>query len=325
MSKPSVYVTRRVPPRVLDELATTFDLTYHDSVEPPERVELLHRARDMDGLVTTRSDRVDAELLDAVGPRLRVIANYAVGFDNVDLEAATARNVLVSNTPDVLTHATAEFAIALMLSLLRRVAEGDRFLRRRERWVWSPTMMVGSSLQNRLLGIVGLGRIGREVARLATALGARVSYADLVPVESKEYEQLALGELLERSEIVSLHCPLVPDTHHLISTAEFQTMQRGAYLINTARGPIVDESALIAALRDGSIAGAALDVYEREPEVPDELLGFENVVLAPHLASATNDTREAMGALCVRALSAVLLHQVAPGNALNADGVVLGR
>jgi glyoxylate reductase len=248
---------------------------------------------------------VDAEMLDRAGPQLRVVANYGVGVDNVDLSAARERGVLVANTPDVLTEATAELAIALTLALLRRVAEGDRFLRARARWSFGLVFMLGESLRGKTFGVVGPGRIGRATAQLAQALGAE-------PVFSGRGDDL--DALLRRSDVVSLHCPLNAETFHLIDGAALERMRPSAVLVNTARGKIVDERALVSALRDGVIAGAALDVYEHEPEVTEDLLSLENVVLTPHLGSATRATREAMGMLAVTALRAVLVDGRTPQN-----------
>jgi glyoxylate reductase len=317
LSRPRIYVSRRVPELVYQALRESFELGYHDSERPPAREELLGAVAGTDGLITTLSDKVDRELLDSAGGKLKVLANYAVGFDNVDLEAARVRNVLVANTPDVLTRATAEFTLALMLSLLRRVTEGDRFLRRRESWIWAPTFMLGSGIEGRTLGVVGFGRIGKEVARLAAGLGMRVIYAGRRADPSSAHEYVPLERLLGEADVVSLHCLLTPETHHLIGKGELGSMRPSAVLINTTRGPVVDERALIDALREGEIAGAALDVYEDEPRIGEDLLEFENVVLAPHLASATQSTREAMGMLCVEALTGVLLEQRVPSNIVN--------
>jgi glyoxylate reductase len=248
---------------------------------------------------------VDGALLDRAGPQLRVVANYGVGVDNVDLEAARARNELVANTPDVLTDATAELAIALTLALLRRVAEGDRFLRPHEQWSFSLEFMLGESLRGKTFGVVGPGRIGRATARLAEALGARPVFAG---------RRDDLDALLSTADVVSLHCPLNAETFHLIDRVALERMRRSAVLVNTARGPIVDEAALVVALREGVIAGAALDVYEREPEITEELLSLENVVLTPHLGSATKEAREAMGMLAVTALRTVLIDGRTPPN-----------
>ena len=248
---------------------------------------------------------VDDAYLEAAGPQLRIVANYAVGVNNVDLEAARRRGVVIANTPDVLTGATAEIALTLMLSLLRRVTEGDRFVRRRDPWQFSLEFMLGQRLSGKSVLIVGSGRIGRETARLVEGLGA-------VPVLAGRDDDL--DALLGQADIVSLHVPLTAETRHLIDRRRLRSMKKTAVLINTSRGPVVDEAALAEALRDGTIGGAGLDVYEREPEVDEALLGLENVVLSPHLGSATRDTRIAMGMLCVDALRAVLLEDRTPSN-----------
>jgi glyoxylate reductase len=290
---PAVHLTGPVPAQVHEALERDF--------------ELVERPAGADGIVAMLTVRIDDAFLDAAGPQLRIVANYAVGVDNIDLDAARRRGIVVSNTPDVLTRATAELAIALMLSLLRRVAEGDRFVRAREPWRFSLEFMLGEGLEDKTLLIVGAGRIGRETARLGEALGMRVLTAGRGD---------ALGDLLPRADVVSLHCPLNAETRHLVDTAALASMKPTAVLVNTARGPIVDEAALARALHDGRIAGAALDVYEREPEVTAELLTLENVVLTPHLGSATRETRIAMGMLCVDALRAVLLEGRRPRNAV---------
>jgi glyoxylate reductase len=254
-----------------------------------------------DGIIATPIDPVGDAMFDAAGPQLKVVANFAVGTDNIDFEAARARGIVIANTPDVLTAATAELAIGLLLSLQRRIAEGDRFLRRREEWGWSTTFMLGTGLQGLTLGVLGHGRIGREVGRLAEAHGMQV-----LPMRDLE----RIGEV----DVLTLHCPLTPETRHLIDAAALARMKPTAVLVNTARGPVVDEAALVEALQRGTIAGAALDVYEREPEVTEALLGLENVVLTPHLGSATVAAREGMGRLCIEALRAVLLEGRDPAN-----------
>ncbi len=231
------------------------------------------------------------------GRRLRIVANYAVGLDNVDLEECAQRGIVVSNTPDVLTEATAEMTLALMLALTRRVVEGDRLLRRGEEWLWAPTFMLGRGLHGLTLGIVGYGRIGQAVGGLAEAHGMHVVHAGELP----------LDELLAVADIVSLHVPLTEQTRHLIGAPELARMKPGAYLVNTSRGPVVDEAALARALAGREIAGAALDVFEREPAIESALVALDNVILVPHLASATHDAREAMGMLCIEALRRELL------------------
>ena len=316
----SVYLSRRVPGPVVAELERLFDLSVYDEERPPARAELLAGVAGRDGVCTMLSDRVDDELLDAAGPKLRIVANFAVGYDNVDLAACTRRGVLVSNTPGVLTEATAELTVALLLDLARRVSEGDRMIRRDKGWIWSPTFLLGTGLRGKLLGVVGLGRIGSEVARLAEAFGMRVAYTSRGgPKEGAAYEFLAFEELIRTADAVSLHCPLTPETRHLIGCSELEAMRRDAFLVNTTRGPVVDEAALVEALREGEIAGAALDVFEREPEVHPGLLQLENTVLAPHVGSATHETREAMGMLCVSALRAVLVEGRCPEHAVNPE------
>jgi glyoxylate reductase len=289
--RPVVHVSGPVPERVRAALADAFTLA-----DAPKGA---------DGALTLITTSVDGAYLDHAGPQLRIVANYGVGVDNVDLQAAAARDVLVANTPDVLTDTTAELAVALTLSLLRRITEGDRMLRRGEPWAFALDFMLGESLRGKTFGVVGPGRIGRATGKLVEAFGAFVRFAGRTD---------DLGALLRESDVVSLHCALTPDTHHLIGAAALGQMRKSAVLVNTARGPIVDEHALVAALQAGSIAGAALDVFEREPEVTRDLLALENVVLTPHLGSATPDTREAMGMLAVSALRAVLLDDAVPPN-----------
>ena len=272
-----------------------------------EAFDLVGTPTGADGVIVTPAVTVDSAFLDAAGPQLRIVANYAVGLDNVDLEATRERGVVVSNTPGVLTNATAEHAIALMLAVLRRLVEGDRSLRRRDAWEWGPDFMVGEGLEGKEVLIVGPGRIGRRVAELAEAHAARVSFA------GRGHDVVAR---LATADVVTIHCPLTPDTRHLIDAKALSAMKPTAVLVNTARGAVVDEAALVAALRAGAIAGAALDVFEHEPAVPDELLGMENVVVTPHIASATRETRLAMGRLVISALRAVLLEGRTPSNAV---------
>jgi glyoxylate reductase len=307
--RPSVFASRTFPDRVREELERSFEVDQHDSVWPPTREELLAGVAGKDGLMLMLTDHVDDELLDAAGPQLRIIADYAVGIDNVDLEACRRREVLVSNTPDVLTETTAELTIAILLALLRRVAEGDRLIRRGEEWIWAPNLMLGRGLAGQVLGLVGHGRIGRVVERMAMAHGMEV-------IHTSRSSGIPLDELLATADVVSLHLPLTDESRHLIDAAALSRMKPSAVLVNVSRGPIVDEEALVTALTEGRIAGAALDVFEREPEVYPGLLGLENVVLVPHLGSATHETREAMGMLCVEALRAVLLDGRTPPNAV---------
>jgi len=293
MAKPRVHVTGTLPARVEAALRKDFDLA-------PD-------VEGVDGILSLLTTEVDAALLDRAGPQLKVVANYAVGVNNIELDAAHERGVVIANTPDVLTRATAELAVTLMLSLLRRVTEGDRLIRRRHEWEFSLEFMLGESLDGKSVGIVGPGRIGRETARLVEAFGGDTIFAGRGD---------PLEPLLRAADVVSLHCPLTPETRHLIDAAALAAMKPSAVLVNTSRGPVVDEQALVEALRSGRIAGAALDVYEHEPELAAGLLELENVVLCPHLGSATRATREAMGMLAVNALRAVLLNGTRPANAV---------
>lgn len=288
---PTVHPTGPVPAPITSALTESFTLS-----ETPAGA---------DGVLATLPTRIDEAFLDAAGPQLRIVANYGVGVDNIDLDAARLRGVVVANTPDVLTETTAELAIAITLALLRRVVEGDRFLRARRPWGFGVEFMLGEGLRDKRFAVVGPGRIGRATARLAEAFGA-------LPVFAGRGDDLAA--VLATADIVSLHAPLTAETRHLIDGAALAAMQRHAVLVNTARGAIVDERALVEALRSGVIAGAALDVHEHEPAVAAELLSMENVVLTPHLGSATRDTREAMGMLAVSALRAVLLENRLPPN-----------
>ena len=315
-----VYVSRRVPERIRDGLEASFEVTLNDSEEVQPRKELLSAVRGHDGAVVMLSDKIDEEFLTAAGQQLRVVANYAVGFDNVDVDACTRHGVIATNTPNVLTPATAELTLTLLLSLVRRVTEGDRMLRREQPWIWAPTYLLGDGLRGRVLGIVGMGRIGREVARLAEAFGMSVVYTDAGGPVANEWQYVGFEDIVRDADVITLHCPLTEETHHLIDREALMAMKRTSYLVNTSRGPVIDEKALGEALAAGEIAGAALDVFEHEPEVTKQLLRLENVVLAPHLGSATRETRDAMGELCISAMTSVLLEGRVPENALNSPG-----
>ena len=310
MSRPAVLVTRRVPSSVVARLEErcTVDMYGGSAAIPGD--ELMARVADKQALMCLLTDRIDQAVLDA-GPALRIVANIAVGFDNIDLAAARSRGVTVTNTPDVLTEATADFTWGLVLAVTRRIAEGERLLRRGAWEGWALDFMLGSDLRGKQLGIVGLGRIGRAVAARAGAFGMRVAYATLdagaaAGAADAGWTRLSLDELLSSSDVVTFHVPLTPATRHLVDRRAILRMKRRAYLVNTSRGPVVDEAALAWALREGLLAGAALDVYEQEPRVHPDLLGLENVVLAPHLGSATVETRTAMADLAARNVLAVL-------------------
>jgi glyoxylate reductase len=308
----TVVVTGRIPQPGIDLLREAgHHVVAWDEPHPVSRDELLHRVAGADVIVALLTERIDAELLDAAGPQLQAVCNVAVGYNNIDVAACRERGVTATNTPGVLTDATADIAMALILMTTRRLAEGERLIRAREPWQWGMFMMLGSGIQGARLGIVGMGQIGLALARRARAFGMEIAYSNRRPCDAAvaaelDATYLSMDELLATSDVVSLHCPYSPDTHHLISTPQLQAMKRSAFLVNTARGPVVDEAALVAALEAGEIAGAGLDVFEKEPEVHAGLLDRDDVVLIPHLGSATIETRTAMATLAARNALGVL-------------------
>ena len=310
--RPRIAVTVRLPEvaaAFLEEAADVW-LSPHDRALAPD--ELHAAAAGVDGVVVSLGNRIDDAFLDAAGPQLRVVANIGVGYDNVDVPACTARSVVVTNTPGVLTDATADIAFALVLMVTRRLGEAERLVRSREPWRFGLDFMLGTGITGKTLGIVGLGQIGTAVARRARAAGMEIVYSGRrrVPpgVEGElEARFLPLDELLARADVVSLHAPLTLETRGLIGGDALARMKPTAYLVNTSRGPVVDEAALARALSNGTIAGAGLDVYEREPDVHPALLELDNVVLLPHLGSATVETRTAMAVLAARNALAVTL------------------
>ncbi|CAN5356975.1 D-glycerate dehydrogenase [soil metagenome] len=306
-----VLVTRRLPQPAMDRIAERCDVTLHEGKDAMPREELLREIAGKAGAVTLLTDRVDDELLDAAGEQLVIVANYAVGFDNIDVPALTARGVLASNTPEVLSETTADTAWALLMAAARRIPEGDRFLRSRTPWIWGPMMMLGQDVNGKVLGVVGFGRIGQAMARRAAGFGMRVIYFDVYrPSEEVERSYSAeyrdLEDLLSEADFVTLHTNLSPETHHLMNAERLSKMKPTAVLVNTSRGPVIDEAALADALRDGVIFGAGLDVFEKEPEIHPGLLKLDNAVIIPHLGSATVETRNAMGMLAADNLIAAL-------------------
>lgn len=294
--RPRVLLTRRIPSAIYERLTAAADVDLYDGPSAMPADELFRRVKGKNGLISVLTDKVTKDLL-AAADSLAIVANIAVGYDNIDVPAAKARGVVVTNTPDVLTEATAELAWGLILSAARRITEGDRLIRRNGWKGWALDFMLGSELRGKQLGIIGRGRIGRAVAARAPAFGMH-------PVFAKH--DMSFDELLISSDVISIHTPLTPETRHLIDRRALARMKRTAILVNTARGPIVDEEGLAWALKERLIAAAALDVYEREPIVHEALLGLENVVLAPHLGSATRETRSAMIDLAVSNVLAVL-------------------
>ena len=310
-SAPRIAVTRLIPEPALELLREAGDTWVSPHDRPLTTDELFEAIAGADAVVTLLHDRVDDAFLDAAGPQLRVVANVAVGYDNVDVAACARRGVVFTNTPGVLTDATADIAFALILMVTRRLGEGERLVRAGGTWSWNMFFLLGSGIQGKTLGIVGLGQIGQATAYRARAFGMRIAYAgrrraDPVLEAELEARHLPLDELLATADVVSLHCPLSDETRHLIDADALARMKPTAYLVNTTRGPVVDEEALAEALRAGTIAGAGLDVYEREPIVHAPLLELENVALLPHLGSATVETRTAMGVLAARNAIAVL-------------------
>ena len=322
MSPTKIVVTREIPEPALEVLREVGEVWVSGKDRPLTPDELREAVAGASAVVGMLHDRIDGEFADAAGPGLKVFANVAVGYDNVDVSALAARDVLVTNTPGVLTDATADLTFGLLLAVTRRLGEGERLLRAGTEWSFHLGFLLGAGLQGKTLGIVGLGQIGQAVARRALAFGLRIAYTGRS--RAAEDVEKALGatylpmtELLERADIVSLHCPLTPETRHLINAGTLAAMKPGAYLVNTTRGPVVDEPALADALAAGRIAGAALDVFEKEPEVEPRLLRMDNVVVTPHLGSATVETRTGMALLAARNVASVLagegpLNEVSP-------------
>lgn len=319
--RPKVLVTRNIPENTLDELFKVCDVDHHDSNEAIPRRELLFRVRDIDGLINIGT-RVDEELISNA-PNLKVISNHGAGFDRVDIQAATRRGIIVTNTPDVVTEATAEMTFGLMLTVTRRIVELDRILRNKVPFRWGPMQMLGFELTGKTLGIVGLGRIGQAVARRAKAFGMKVIYYQRNPRakeidENERFFYKPLDELLKQSDVISIHVPLTENTYHLIDEREFNLMKKGAYIINTSRGPVINEEALVCALKSGHLGGAGLDVFEREPQIHPDLLEFENTVLTPHVGTSTLETRTAMIKLAIKNLLMALEGKIPP-NVVNPE------
>ena len=312
-----VVITGRIPAIAVEQLRAQHDVVSWDEPVTITREELLKRVNGADAIVSLLTEKVDAELLDAAGPQLKVVSNVAVGYNNIDVPACKDRNVLVTNTPGVLTEATADIAMALILMSTRRLAEGERVIRKQEPWQWGMFYMLGSGIQGNQLGIIGMGLIGAAVARRAKAFGMTIAYTKRSPLDAATAQELdakhmSMDELLATSDVVSLHCPYSPETHHLMNAETIGKMKKSAFLINTARGPVVDEAALVDALRNKAIAGAGLDVFEHEPKVHEGLLGLDNAVLIPHLGSATVETRTAMATTAAANSLAVLAGKTAP-------------
>ena len=315
-----IYITRRIPQRGIEPL-TDHEVEIYEGDKPIPARLLKEKIADADALVSLLSDQLDAEVMDAA-PKLKVIANYAVGYDNIDIDAATKRGIVVTNTPDVLTDATAELAWALLFAAARRIGEAERFTRAGKFVGWGPQLFLGQGLRSKNLGVIGAGRIGTRFALGSRGFEMKVFYYDKEHNETLEKELAAkrvdISYLMHDSDFVSVHLPLNKETRHLIDAHQLFRMKPTAVLVNTSRGPVVDEKALIAALKAGKLAAAGLDVYEWEPDINKELFEMENVVLAPHIGSATYEARGAMAELCAYAVLKVFAGELPP-NIVNRD------
>jgi glyoxylate reductase len=314
--KPSILISRILPEEAVARARSRAVVDLHEADKPLGRTELIARLKGRQGLVCLITDVIDAPLLAAC-PDLKVVANVAVGFNNIDVAEATKRGVVITNTPDVLTETTADFAWTLLMATARRVVEADRYVREGKFTQWEFMLLLGGDIHGKTLGIVGFGRIGRAMARRARGFDMRVLYQDAVAADPATERELRAtrtdtATLLRESDFVTLHTPLLPETQHLINAQSLRTMKKTAYLVNASRGPVVDEAALAQALKEGWIAGAGIDVFEREPEVYPALMGLPNAVLSPHIASASSDTRLKMANLAVDNCLAVLEGKTPP-------------
>lgn len=322
--KPRVFVTRRLPEGAMQVLEETFDIECNPNDRVLTRQELLAGVKDKDGILPLLTDRIDDEVLDAAGPQLKIVANYAVGFNNIDLPACTSRKIPATNTPGVLTDTTADLAMTLLLAVARRIVPADAYARAGKYQGWAPLLFLGTDVHHKTLGIIGLGRIGLALAKRAVGFDMNIIYhdatrADRVLEEQVKAQFVDKTTLLTQSDFVSLHVPLTQETRHLMSGPEFEAMKTSAYLINTSRGEVVDEKALVKALQQGQIAGAGLDVFEFEPAIERELTVMDNAIVLPHIASASIETRTKMGLVAAENLISVLVEGRKPPNCLNPE------
>ncbi len=314
--RPSVLVTRLLPEKGMDMLRERFVLAVNPDDRVMTREEIIGEMKDKDGLLCLLTDTIDGAIMDG-SSKLRIISNYAVGYNNIDVNAATKRGIMVTNTPGVLTETTADFAFSLLMAIARRLPESERLARAGQFKGWGPMFMLGDDVYGKTLGMVGMGRIGKVMARRASGFDMTVIYhsAHRLPEEEEtglRASFVSFEELLGRSDFISIHVPLSESTHHLFGEKEFAMMKKDSYLINTSRGPVVDEKALVRALEKGMLKGAALDVYEKEPAMEPGLLKLENVILAPHVASATIETRTRMAVMAAENLIAAMEGRVPP-------------
>ncbi|MEJ2719253.1 MAG: D-glycerate dehydrogenase [Deltaproteobacteria bacterium] len=322
--KPRVFVTRRLPEGAMRVLEEKFDVECNPDDRVLSREELLAGVKGKDGILPLLTDGIDGEVLDAAGPQLKIVANYAVGFNNIDLPACTRRKIPATNTPGVLTDTTADLAMTLLLAVARRIVPADAYARAGKYQGWAPLLFLGTDVHHKTLGIMGLGRIGFAVAKRATGFDMNIIYHDARRADPGLEEQVKArfvdkATLLGQSDFVSLHVPLMPETYHLMTGPDFEAMKPSAYLINTSRGEVVDEKALVKALQQGQIAGAGLDVFEFEPAIEKELTLMDNVVVLPHIASGSIETRTKMGLVAAENLISVLLEGRKPPNCLNPE------
>ncbi|MDO8339951.1 MAG: D-glycerate dehydrogenase [Candidatus Burarchaeum sp.] len=317
MEKLKVYVTRRIPEAGLKKLHGLFDVKVHEGQMPPAREELLENVKGVDGLLCLLTDKIDAEVMDAAGKQLRVISNYAVGYNNIDVKAASERGILVTNTPGVLTETTADLAWALLMAISRRIVEADKYLRAGKWKTWEPQLLLGTDIYGKTLGVIGMGRIGTAVARRAKGFNMKIltasTEADRKNADEVGAEMVPLEQLLRESDFITVHVPLMPETTKMLGEKQFAMMKPTAYLINDARGEIIDEQALVKALKEKRIAGAALDVYEKEPIGADNpLVGLDNVVIVPHIGSASRETRDKMAEMAAENVLTALTGKPVP-------------
>lgn len=315
-AKPKVFLTRELPPKAMERLRKETELEMNKEDRVLTKQEIMDGIKGKDGLLCLLTDRIDEEIL-SVNPDLKIVANYAVGFNNIDVDAATSRGIPVSNTPGVLTETSADMAFALIMSTARRIPEADRFLRTGKWKGWGPLQFLGTDIHGATLGIIGLGRIGKAVAKRATGFDMKIKYWNRTRLSADEeiqtgMEYLPFGDVLKASDFISLNVAFNKETFHLISDYEFEQMKSTAIIINTSRGPVIDEKALVKALQTGQIGGAGLDVFENEPDIEPELLKMDNVIILPHLASATIATRTRMAMIAIDNLLAVLHGEKAP-------------